>query len=714
MRIHLDPDEMVVDNFAGGGGASSGIEWAIQRSPDIAINHDPDAIDLHRANHPATKHYVEDIWDVDPKEAVGKRRVGLVWCSPDCKHHSHAKGSVPLDNKIRGLAWAAVRWAKDVRPRIICLENVSEFRSWGPLHETHSKGCARRKRGPKDRRPSCSVTCHYRRPIKERAGETFDEFVGELEKLGYVVEWRDLKACDFGAPTSRKRLFLVARCDGQAIVWPEPTHGPGRANPYRTAAECIDWDVPAPSIFERSKPHKPKTLARIARGVRKFVLTASKPFVVSMRGTDVSQINSSAHDVDEPLRTISAQGTHHAVVTPYLLKAKTHGGGGNEPVSVDEPLRTITASPRGEFAVATPYLVPLNHGGKGRDDRRVHSVEEPMRTTTSHGRGGTAVAIPYLVHRSNGERPEKVDADGTVHAAQAPRIYDIEEPLGTVMAQGQKHALVSAMLLKHNGGNNDRCGASGQDLRGPIDSITSRDSKSLATVRLGDVSDPEMLARARAVYAFLVRYNGKGEPEALTKPLGTLTTRDRYGLVTVEIDGESYVIVDIGMRMLTPRELFLAQGFSPDYDITAEGVRGEPLTKTAQVRCVGNSVAPPIAAAIVRAQLGLPAQITAPKQVTQKLPPAKKPAPAPPLAPIIQLPLPLPNPARSLRPVAKAEPVAIAGDRVAFYDDQGKRRVGEVVRGSGKRMLVVATRGWEWTVERKSVEVIATRMRRAA
>jgi len=393
----------------------------------------------------------------------------------NCKHFSKAKGTTPREQKIRGLAWSAVRWAQLVKPRVICLENVEEFKDWGPLDK--KTGLAR----------------------KDQKGKTFRSFVRKLEKLGYKVEHRLLKASDFGAPTSRRRFFMVARCDGQAIVWPEPSHGPGRENPYRTAAECINWSVEAPSIFDRKKKHAEKTLARIARGVRKFVIKTDKPFVA-----------------------------------------------------------------------------PVGDGG--------------------------AVIVPYMVHRSNGERPVKVDKDGTVHAAQAPRIYDIDQPLGTIMAQGQKHALVCAMLIKHNGGHNDQSGSSGQSLDRPIDSITSRDSKSLATVTLGSLEDPAMVERAKAVYAFLIRYNGKGEPEELTKPLGTLTTKDRYGLVTVTVDNQTYVIADIGMRMLTPRELFNAQGFDPSYDITAESVLGAPLTKTAQVRMVGNSVAPPMGAAIVRAQ----------------------------------------------------------------------------------------------------------------
>lgn len=562
----LNDDEIVVDNFAGGGGASSGVERAFGRSPDIAINHDEEAIQMHMANHPTTTHYRENVWQVDPVAACHGRRVGFAWFSPDCKHFSKAKGTTPREQKIRGLAWSAVRWASTVKPRVIALENVEEFATWGPLHRKHARGCkpvTSTKVNSKTRATQTTVecsseACEYGLPIKERKGETFRAFVSKLERLGYKVEWKLLVASHYGAPTSRRRFFMIARCDGRAITWPQPTHGPEGSGllPFRTAAECIDWTTSVPSIFERDKKHAEKTLARIARGVRKFVLTAAKPF-----------------------------------------------------------------------------LVPTAHGDKGGAPR-VNSVDEPLRTICGN-RGDQAVVVPYLVHRSNGERPVKVDSDGTVHAAQAPRIYDIKQPLGTVMAQGQKHALVSAMLIKHNGGNNDACGAAGQSLDKPCDSITSRDSKSLATVQLaqGIENNPELLARARKVAAFLVRYNGKGEPESLEKPLGTLTTRDRYGLVTVEIDGETYAIVDIGMRMLTAKELFAAQGFPPDYDITAEKVRGEPLTKTAQVKMCGNSVPPPMSEAIARAQFKA-ARVETPEQAArQPLAPAAA-------AKAVQIPLP--------------------------------------------------------------------------
>ncbi|HEX7941994.1 MAG TPA: DNA cytosine methyltransferase, partial [Gemmatimonadaceae bacterium] len=471
LRTWLEQGELVVDNFAGGGGASSGVEIAIGRSPDIAINHDDEAIAMHKANHPECTHYQEDIRDVDPIEACtgpdGKLRpVALAWFSPDCKHFSKAKGCTPKDQEIRGLAWTAVRWAAMVKPRIICLENVEEFKDWGPLVTKHGKGCdGLCTDTAKKNQKLARKRCLFGMADKTRKGETFNEFVGSLQNLGYQVEHWLLRACDYGAPTSRRRFVMVARCDGKAIVKPEPTHGPGRQFPYRTAAECIEWNVPAPSIFERKKSHKPKTLARIARGVRKFVLASASPFVVPLNHGGADRDDRRVHDINEPMRTITGHGRgSHAVVTPFLSPVKSWGGGGNGPSSIEEPMRTITASKRGEHALV----------------------------------------VPYMVHRSNGERPVKVDPDGTVHAAQAPRIYDIKEPLGTIMAQGQKHALVSAMLIKHNGGNNDACGASGQALDKPVDTVTSRDAKSLATVTLGGKRKKlsgETLRRARAVYA---------------------------------------------------------------------------------------------------------------------------------------------------------------------------------------------------------------------
>lgn len=496
-------DELIVDNFAGGGGASSGVGAAIGRDPDIAINHDAEAIAMHAANHPATRHYTESVWQVDPVKACGGRPVALAWFSPDCKDHSKAKGGKPKNQKIRALAWVAVRWAAAVAPRVIALENVEEFQDWGPV--VNGARCPRRK------------------------GQTFRAFVRKLERLGYVVEWRLLRACDYGAPTTRRRLFLVARNDGAAIRWPEPTHGRGRTMAHRTAAECIDWSIPCPSIFDRERPLADKTMARIARGVRKFVIESARPFLIS-----------------------------------------------------------------------------VNHGGVGRRDLRVHDLDAPTPTVTGGQRGGHALVVPYMVHRSNGER-----------VGQAPRVYDVAEPLRTVVSQGEKFALCAAFLARHYSDRATGGWNGGTAADAPLSAVTATNHHSVIATHLlkfqensdGQPLDEPMhtvmagAARFAQVAAFLVRYNGTGDAEPVDRALGTLTSKPRFGLVTVTIDGEEYVIVDIGMRMLTPRELFRAQGFGDEYVIDPVGPKGKPLTKTAQIRMCGNSVAPPIATAIARANL---------------------------------------------------------------------------------------------------------------
>lgn len=564
-------DELVVDNFAGGGGASSGIAAAIGRAPDIAVNHDAEAIAMHQANHPETRHYLESVWKVDPKTACGGKSVALAWFSPDCKHHSKAKGGKPRDQKIRGLAWVAVRWAHAVKPRVIALENVEEFKDWGPLHRRHTNGCravvARRVKECERR------GCRFGMPILERKGETFRAFVRKLERLGYVVEWKLLRACDYGAPTTRRRLFLVARCDGRRIAWIPPTHGPGTRFPHRTAAECIDWSIPCPSIFERERPLADKTMARIARGIRKFVLDASRPFIIPVNHGGVGRRDHRVH-------------------------------------SIDDPVPTVTGGQRGGHALVAPVLVPYHSDRRPGEGSRARAADEPLPTQDTSNR--FALAIPYLVHRSNGERQ-----------GQAPRIYDPKKPLGTIVAQGQKHALCTAFLAKHYSDRPTGGWPGGASLERPIDAVTVRDHHSLVAahlIKFQGTSEAHLSASASsmespapgitaqgeklaAVYAFLVRYNGTGDAEAVDRSIPTLTSKPRFGLVTVTVDGEEYVVVDIGMRMLTPRELFRAQGFPDEYQIDPPGPDGKPLTKTAQIRMCGNSVCPPLAAAIVRAQL---------------------------------------------------------------------------------------------------------------
>lgn len=481
----LLPGEIGVDLFAGGGGWSEGFQWATGVPPAVAVNHDEHAIAMHTANHPESEHHHEDVFTVDPISATRGRRVGWLHLSPDCTHFSRAKGGKPRSKKIRALAWVGVNWAKAVRPRIISLENVPEFVTWGPLDDDGN-------------------------PITSRAGETFREFVGELEALGYAVEWRTLNAADYGAPTSRKRLYLIARNDGQPIVWPKPTHGPKCTVPYRTAAECIDWSIPVPSIFDRAKPLAEATQRRIAEGIRRYVLEAQRPFLVNL----------------------------------------THGA-------------------------------------------RLEDLDEPFKTLTAAHRGEKALVAPTLIQTSYGERK-----------GQKPRVLDLHQPLGTIVAGGQKHGLVAAFLARHYGG------MVGETLERPMHTVTAKDHHALVACHIEsmysnskgrpiDTPAPTLTAQSNhhgLVAAFLAKYYGSDQHgQAVDEPLHTIPTKDRFGLVTVSIDGEEFVIVDIGMRMLQPRELARAQGFPDSYILTG--------TKTQQVARIGNSVCPHVAKAIVEANL---------------------------------------------------------------------------------------------------------------
>ena len=492
-------NELVVDSFAGGGGASTGIERALGRPVDIAINHSPEAIAMHRANHPATRHYQEDIWQVDPKEACGSRPVGLAWFSPDCTHFSKAKGAAPRSREIRGLADVVIRWARAVRPRVIALENVEEFATWGPLGEDG-------------------------RPDGLRSGEDFGRWLGELAGCGYTIEHRSLVAADHGAPTTRKRLFLVAHRDGTSAAWPASSHGKGAPQAWRTAAEVIDWSLPCPSIFTRKRPLAEATMRRIAAGLRRYVLESAQPFLVKY------------------------------------------------------------------------------HGGQGRGPWRGQGIDEPVRTVDTENRFG--LVAPTLIQTGYGER-----------IGQAPRVPGLHKPLGTVVGE-QKHALVAAFLAKHYGG------VVGHGVERPIGTVTTQDHHSLVSASFVskfygtathgapvDAPLPTVTATGQhlaEVRAFLVKYYGSdGSPvsqqQGLFDPLHTVTTKARFGLVTIH--GVDYQIADIGMRMLQPRELFAAQGFPDDYVIDLE-YRGKPLTKTAQIALCGNSVCPPVAEAIVAANVG--------------------------------------------------------------------------------------------------------------
>lgn len=403
--------EIDVVLFCGGGGADTGIEQATGTPVDIAINHDPEAIGMHAANHPQTVHFKEDVFAVHPLVATRGRSVRLLWASPDCTHFSIAKGGTPCSKKIRSLAWVVIKWAKTVRPRMIFLENVKEFQTWGPL-------------GPDNR------------PDKSRSGETFNRWIAELRSLGYTVEWRVLAACDFGAPTSRKRLFLIARCDGQPIVWPDPTHGDPKSpetkkkklKPWRTAAEVIDWSIPCPSIFERKKPLSENTLRRIAKGIQKFVLNNPKPFIVSIANWSSDSIN----PVDKPLTTVTAnpKGGHHALITPVLV-----GVGGatyaRKPRSVDKPLNTLTGT--NGTSLVVPTLIQVNHTG---NNHRSQTPDNPLPTLTA--KNGHAVVAATLINIGYGDKDGK-------------RVPGLDVPLGTVVSGGKKHALVSAFLARQYG-----------------------------------------------------------------------------------------------------------------------------------------------------------------------------------------------------------------------------------------------------------------------
>ncbi|MBG9786560.1 DNA cytosine methyltransferase [Brevibacillus laterosporus] len=460
--------EIIVDNFAGGGGASNGIELATGRSVDIAINHDEDAIAMHQVNHPDTEHYCESVWDVNPVEAVKGRPVALCWLSPDCKHFSKAKGGKPKEKSIRGLAWVALRWAATVKPRVIMLENVEEFKTWGPLL--------------KDGKPD-----------PKKKGHTFNSFVNALKRQGYQVDWRELRACDYGAPTIRKRFFMIARCDGRPIVWPKPTHGDprssevqaGRLKPWRMAAEVIDWSIPCPSIFDTSeeikekyglravRPLADKTLRRIAKGVQRYVIESEQPFIVNKKAGFITE----------------------------------HANGSNQRnMSVGQPMRTICAEVKGgHFALVTAFLA------------QYHSE------TASHEARGQTLDRPILT-----------------------------------LDTSNRYALVTGQLIK-----------------------------------------PEA-NRTSEVRAFLLKYYGSDIGQACTDPLHTITTKDRFGLVTIH--GEDYEIVDIGMRMLEPHELFAAQGFPAEYIIDRD-INGEKQKKKSRVARCGNSVPPPFAKHLVKANL---------------------------------------------------------------------------------------------------------------
>lgn len=538
--------ELIVDNFAGGGGASTGIELATGYSVDIAINHDPEAIKMHKANHPNTKHYCENVWAVDPVKACNGHPVGLAWFSPDCKHFSKAKGGKPKDKNIRGLAWVALRWAGLVRPRVIMLENVEEFKTWGPLNRRHH-------------------------PIKSKQGRTFEKFVQQLTNLGYKVEFRELIAADYGAPTMRKRFFMIARCDGKPIIWPEPTHAPadseevkaGLKKPYVGAYTQIDFSRPCPSIFDTSeeikekygiravRPLAQKTMDRIARGLKKFVLDNPEPFIIQCNHGGERRPN----DIREPMPTIT--GKHgYGIVEPYMVQIGQTGFTKDRSKDVREPLTTIVS--KNEHCLISPTLIQY-HSETSKDGVRGQTIEDPIMTVDSSNRYGLVASFLQKYY------------DGGYKGAGDT----LENPLPTVTAWDH-NSVVTANLIQMN----NHC--DGRDLRDPIPTITAGDG------HFGEVR------------AFLIKYYGQGTGQDIEEPLDTVTSRDRFGLVTIE--GVDYQIVDIGLRMLEPKELYGCQGFPDDYIIDHD-YTGKTYPRSEQVRRCGNAVCPPIPAALVRANL---------------------------------------------------------------------------------------------------------------
>lgn len=534
-------DELIIDSFAGGGGASTGIELALARIVDIAINHDPDAIAMHRANHPYTTHYCESIYDVDPKKAVGGRSVGLGWFSPDCTHFSKAKGDKPVKKSIRGLAWVMVKWCAQTRLRVGMLENVEEFTTWGPLIAKRDKATGRVKKVDGSIAEPGEVVPYNQQqliPDPKRKGQYFRDFVKALKILGYQVEWKIIKACDFGAPTTRKRFFLIARCDGKPIVWPKPTHGRpsseevknGILKPWRSAAEIIDWSIPCRSIFDRDKPLAENTLRRIALGLKKFVIDNPDPFVVELES--------------------NGQG----MITPYVTCIGQTGTKARAQ-SLKAPLTTVVS--KQEHILISPVVTRQFGNSVG------HQITSPLGTVTAGGGGKSQLVAAFLATYHQ----ETKSKEG--------RGASLKNPVPTIDTSN-RYALVSSNLVKLRGKN------IGTPITEPVPTITAGGN------HIGEVR------------AFMVQYNGTGIGQSLNEPLHTITARDRFGLVTIQ--GQDYQIIDITMRMLEPHELFAAQGFPPDYIISVDD-KGRKYPKNKQVDRCGNSVSPVIPKALAEANL---------------------------------------------------------------------------------------------------------------
>lgn len=575
-------DEIIVDNFAGGGGASTGIELAAGRPVAIAINHDPAAILLHKTNHPYTEHLQASVWDVDPVAVCRGRPVGLAWFSPDCKHFSKAKGAALVDKKIRGLAWIVLRWAAKVRPRVIMLENVEEFQTWGPVR----KG----------------------KPVKKKAGQTFRKWKQQLSDLGYEIEHRELVAADYGAPTTRKRFVLVARCDGKPIVWPEPTHGPrdsegvksGKLKPWRSAAEVIDWSVPGYSIFatrqeikeqygaRAQRPLKPNTLRRIIRGVDKFTIKSGKPFIVECNHSGDGHI----WGADEPVNTVTGKytgGVCQPIMTPFTF-SNTGGSVGSDAGS---PVHTIRTA--GGQILSAANLIQYHT--EQSEKVRGQGMEDPIMTVDAANRYGLACA--NLVEYYGNGNP-----------------LDLAEPMHTVTTK-DKEALISAHIQKYFGG------VVGKDIREPVPTVTTVDHNALCAAHVVKFKGQELGTNPGEPLPTVTSQSGAGGFAECRAVLIKANSRENLGnwpqirellneycgynlaegeVILLIIRGIAYYIADITLRMLMPRELYSAQGFPEDYIIERD-YQGNEYPKSKQVARCGNAVCPPLAEAMVRANL---------------------------------------------------------------------------------------------------------------
>ena len=576
-------EKIIVDNFAGGGGASTGIELACGRPVTIAINHDPDAILLHRTNHPYTEHLQASVWDVDPEQVVRGRKVGLAWFSPDCKHFSKAKGSALVDRNIRGLAWIVLRWAGTVRPDVIMLENVEEFQTWGPVR----KG----------------------KPVKSKAGQTFRQWKKQLSELGYVIEHKELTAADYGAPTTRKRFVLVARCDGKPIVWPERTHAPrnspevqaGKLKPWRSAAEIIDWSIPGYSIFQSKEEIKQKygvtvvrplaenTLRRVIRGVDKFTLKSGEPFLVPTGYGERQGQAPRVHDISGPVPTVVGSGKHNIcepIIAPYLAECN-HAGGGHI-ADVGEPYKTITAKHTG--GVVAPVLIQYHT--EQTENVRANRLEEPINTVDASNRYGFVSA--NLVEYYTGGRPLDISAPMhtvTSHDREALVAVHIQKYFSGVIGAKAEDPLPTVTAVDHN----SVCAAQiaefkgadiGQDCRKPLRTITASAGEfAVVRVTLSQTGDMGYWPQVRELLNRFCGYDLAGN-ECLVLMIG----------------GMGYYIADITLRMLTPRELYNAMGFPPDYQIERDYL-GNAYPKSKQVARCGNAVCPPLAETMVRANL---------------------------------------------------------------------------------------------------------------